>query len=205
MTPLLPPPIMYLSGVLPPYVLPSTFQLFLQAAVSARILIFEMGGLQRSCLFLRRLRLHLFPSHIPISTIQDREDKPFHLLILWLYPWFQNYVQLPQSVFFTTEDWAKYLRKHDNNWHRCCCFSMSCTVSSLKPFPYCWDCHRIWTFFLSHIPSPLECLPYSTWTGGLVVWSTPRHSRIPFFQSHPKCLYCTDTFPGKFLPRNALL
>ena len=57
-TPLLPPLIPYLSGVLPPSILLASFQLFLQAAVSARIFIFDMGGLPRSCLFLRHLCFH---------------------------------------------------------------------------------------------------------------------------------------------------
>ena len=62
MTPLPPPPILHLSGLLTPSVLPATYQLFLQAIVSARISTFEMGGLPRSCLFLQRLYLRFFHS-----------------------------------------------------------------------------------------------------------------------------------------------
>ena len=29
-----------------------------------------------------------------------------------------------------------------------------------KNFPYGWDCRRIWTLHLSHLPSPLESLLY---------------------------------------------
>ena len=83
-------------------------------------------------------------------------------------------------------------------------FYMSCTVSSLKHFSYCWYCRLIWTFRPSHLPSPLECLTSSIWTDGLGVWSTPRHFQIPFFQSHPNCFNFTYPFSGEKMPRNAI-
>ena len=84
-------------------------------------------------------------------------------------------------------------------------FNMSCTVSSLKTFPYGWDWRRVWTLSISHIPSPLECLPSSIWTFGLRVWFAPRHFQILFFQSHPTFFHCIYLFSKKCLPRNALL
>ena len=82
---------------------------------------------------------------------------------------------------------------------------MSFTVSSLKTFPYGWDWRRVWTLSISHIPSPLECLPSSIWTFGLRVWFAPRHFQILFFQSHPTFFHCIYLFSKKCLPRNALL
>ena len=83
--------------------------------------------------------------------------------------------------------------------------SLSFTVSSLKTFPYGWDWNRRWTYILSHLLSPLEWLPSSTWIGGLGMWSTPHYFQIPFFQLHPKISYCTYLFFGESLPRNSLL
>ena len=51
MTPLQPPPIMHLYEVMPSSVIPSTFQLLLQAAVYARLSTFDMRGFPRPCLF----------------------------------------------------------------------------------------------------------------------------------------------------------
>ena len=75
----------------------------------------------------------------------------------------------------------------------------------LKAFPYYWDWSRIWKASLSHIPPSLERLPYSTWTGGIGVWSTTGHFKISFFQSHANVSYRTYNVLGQNLPRNELL
>ena len=61
LTPLLPSLILHLSEMRPSSVLPSTLKFFLQAAVSARISTFDMGGRTHSCLFLQHLFLHIIP------------------------------------------------------------------------------------------------------------------------------------------------
>ena len=67
-----------------------------------------------------------------------------------------------------------------------------------KTFPYDWDWRRIWKSSLYHLPSPLEWLTSSTWTGGLGVWSTPRYFHIPFFRSHPTFLSYLSFFWANF-------
>ena len=68
----------------------------------------------------------------PYQPFKNRADKPFHLPVLWIYPCFDNYLRLPWHFLLITKYWAKDCRQHDKNWHICCCFSLSCTVSSFK-------------------------------------------------------------------------
>ena len=130
MTPLPPPPILNLSEVLPPSVLPETLQLLLQATVSARISTFDMGGLPHfvcfcgACVFISSLQA------APYQLFKNMVGKPSHLPVLWIYPCFHNSAQLWWRFFLTTEDWAKDWKEHGNNWYIYCCFTMSCTVSS---------------------------------------------------------------------------
>ena len=111
----------------------------------------------------------------PCQIFKNRADKPFHLSVLWLYPWFHNSVQLPWLFLLTT----KIGPRIDGSMTTICTdFFLPYVLHSVKVrklFPMVGIVVEYGHFVCPISLHPLEFLPSSTWTNGLGVWSTPRY------------------------------
>ena len=198
MTPLIPPPILHLSGLITPYVPPATFSIVPSSHSFYQDFKFWDG----------RATMVMFVSAAPVSSFF-----PFTQLHI-SHSIIGRTSRFTSLSFGSTHDFTIMCNSHEifpspqkigptiegittTIVTYVAVFKCPAQCQVKKHFPYGWDCRRIWTLCLSHIPSYLECLPSSTWTGRPRVWSTPRHFQIPFFQLHPICFIVPILFPVK--------